>query len=219
MALKASRLAAIAAHSQIGAVVRRDAIGVFNGTHRLLLSDLLCHLLDVANRSGALCLRLYRHLRVVEAVRRAQAALLGLRQDVHDIELVEVGLIVGVQVVTVAHPEHRVVLAPRELRERDLLWYPFGDLAAAEGMRVDLDLIEGVIVADYVFPSRDLIFEDRHNVVRPLHEFVLREGALVELALCQFAAILSAQVLVHIAVKRKDVLGSFRLAFEVNLVL
>lgn len=86
-------------------------------------------------------------------------------------------------------------------------------------MRVNLNLIEGVIVVDYVGPSRDLIFEDRHNVVRPPHEFVLREGALVELAFSQFAAILPTQVLVHIAVKCKDVLGSFRLAFEVNFVL
>ena len=143
MALEPSRAAAVPAHSQIGVVVRRDTISVLiGGPLRLLLFDLLSHLLDVADSCGALGLRFYRHLRVIEAIGRAQAALLGLRQDVHDIELVKEGLIVGVQVVTVAHPEHRVVLSPRELRERDLLRDPFGDLAATKSMRIYLDLVK-----------------------------------------------------------------------------
>ena len=74
-------------------------------------------------------------------------------------------------------------------------------------------------MVDYVSLSSDLILEDRHDVVGPLHEFVLREGTLVELAFRQLAAILPAQVLVHIAVKCEDILGAFRLVFEVDFVL
>mmetsp|Transcript_5237 Transcript_5237/g.6415 ORF Transcript_5237/g.6415 Transcript_5237/m.6415 type:complete len:210 (-) Transcript_5237:1242-1871(-) len=164
-------------------VVRGDPVSVVRIQATLRL-QLLSYFLHIAHGSTALGVGGMRR-GPVEGVRRAHAAT--CRKDVHHVELVEVGLIVLVQVIPVAHAVHRIVFAPTSLRNWHRLLDASRHLTTSKTGRVSLNLVKWVVVAHHVGLPRDLAIEDGDNVVGSLEQAVLGGRALVEFALSQLA--------------------------------